>query len=152
MVFSVFLILSVFAYYKNYFYLLSSFNFWDGLLSHRLSLVSSRDIGDYYLLNLFFGTYYDDPMKFLTEMEFFDIFKFFGFFTGFFYIYLFIYFLRNMQKNISLELMMPVYIIIFASAFSGHLLYDPTSSFFLSYLILFIGLYVKSDDFMVKIK
>ncbi|MFW1887933.1 hypothetical protein [Acinetobacter johnsonii] len=147
-----FIVFIFYAYFKNLFYILGSFEFWDGLLSHRLSLLSTRDIGEYYLLNLLFGTYYDDPMNFLSEMEFIDIFKFFGLLTGLFYIYILAYFLKDMKKNISFEFMIPIYIIIFASAFSGHLLYDPTSSFFLSYFILFIGLFIKSGNFGVKKK
>ncbi|MDH2045881.1 O-antigen ligase family protein [Acinetobacter johnsonii] len=120
-----------------------SFEFWNTLLSNRVYFLNERFFSESYktnIFNFFFGNFYDSPNKFLVEMEYVDLLSFFGVCGLILYVYVVLVCIKSTLKNAYSNLSISIFVILFACAFSGHLFYDPTSSFFFSYLLLFLGL------------
>lgn len=150
MLFSLFLFIFSYLIFKNKIGILSDFNFWNSILSNRLSYVYERFFIEKINLNvsnILFGNFYDDAKKFLVELEFIDLFNFLGVFGASTFLYIVYFTIKSAFDGLeNRNGRAAIFIIIFASIFSGHLFYDPTSSFFFSYLILFIGLLGRKNE------
>ncbi|WP_120428656.1 O-antigen polymerase [Acinetobacter baylyi] len=135
---------------KDKFDILTNFDFWNFVLSNRLGFVWERFFsGGYKIIipNMLFGTFYDDGSKFLVELEFVDLFNFLGLFGGVIYLFVVYLCVRASLSYLNYKnALSAIFIILIACFFSGHLFYDPTSSFFFSYLILFIGLLGRKNE------
>lgn len=105
-------------------------------ISHVYPLLERIDMFQFLL-----GFQGGDPKKYLVEMELVDIFIFFGGLGGFVYIYICLKEIYSIIKNSNLKLsIVSIFIILIVSVFSGHLFYDPVSSYYFATFVLLVGL------------
>lgn len=121
-----------------------NFTLIDSVLSGRLSnyvlhvypLLERVD-----LLQILLGFQGGDPKKYLVEMELVDLIIFFGLLGGGVYVYISLKEIFSIVKDSDLKLsIVGISVILIVSFFSGHLFYDPVSSYYFATLVLLVGL------------
>lgn len=121
-----------------------NFSLIDSALSGRLSnyvlhvypILERIDI-----LQILLGLQGGDPKRYLVEMELVDIIIFFGLVGGGMYLYISLKEIFSIVKRSDLELSkVGIIVILVVSFFSGHLFYDPVSSYYFASLVLLVGL------------
>lgn len=123
---------------------LFNYNTLNSILSGRLNnftLHISPLISKFGFSEYIFGIQGAEPSKYLVEMEVVDLMVFFGVVGTVLYIFILakecVYIARNSQLIIS---KVTIILILLVSFFSGHLFYDPVSSFYFATLLLVVAL------------
>ena len=116
-----------------------SFDVINNLLSGRLLLLNDRFIpffwDDVQIDTVLFGIQGGDYQHYLVEMEFIDIFSFFGL-GGFVIILCMLYYGLFRLGCVLFNYNFVMSIVLLVSAFSGHLFYDPVASFYFCFFVM----------------